>query len=146
MLVQMPEEQTPGKAHSSRSGADSSWSPCGPRRTPSIWRGRNLPTPLASFSELVRLSPGPWGRAGPGSGSSLGQPQHPLSRMLLGQLYCQLPSCLCDSLFLLCSPLNLGIMIEVPLSPSPCIGSSSLAWRPSASVQSLGTHGTSFGR
>lgn len=53
MLVQTPEGQTPGKAHSSRSGADSS------RHLGALSAG----TSQAALSERVGLSPGPWGRA-----------------------------------------------------------------------------------
>lgn len=51
MLVQTPEGQTPGKAHSSRSGADRGGH-LGARRASSAWRGRNLPHPLSFCPSL----------------------------------------------------------------------------------------------
>lgn len=62
MLVQTPEGQTPGKAHSSRSGADSSCH-LGAGEA-SLHLVRQEPSkPLTTLSEHVELSPGPWGRA-----------------------------------------------------------------------------------
>lgn len=62
MLVQTPEGQTPGKAHSSRSGADSSCH-LGVGEGSLYLVRQEPPRPLVALSERVGLSPGPWGRA-----------------------------------------------------------------------------------
>lgn len=93
MLVQTPDGQTPGKAHSSRSGVDSQ--PVshagGPGMLPSTWLGQNHPVPLAPSLSLLD-SAGPRGRGAPGSGPPTGHPRTLSPGMLLGWLGHQLPS------------------------------------------------------
>lgn len=106
MLVQTPEGQTPGKAHSSRSGADSSCHLGAGEGSLHLVR-QDPPRPLAALSEREGLCPGPWkGSLGCGL---LGQSQHPSPRMLLGNSTISFPL-VSDSPFLLSSPLNLRIM------------------------------------
>lgn len=95
MLVQTPDGQTPGKAHSSRSGADnqpvSHLGDLG--MPPSTWPGQNHPrslVPSLSLSDSV----GPRGRGALVLGLLQDNPHTLSPGMLLGRLGHQLPSLL----------------------------------------------------
>lgn len=106
MLVQTPDGQTPGKAHSSRSRADSQpvSHPAGLGMPPSTWPGQNHPAPLVSSLSLPD-SVGPPGKGSPWLWASYKATPVPSPRGCFwgGSAMSFLPSCLCDSLLFLSS-------------------------------------------